>query len=209
MYCKKCGMKLSEGVKYCPKCGEVVYEEETVNIDYKKKTTFKDGIVALFNKIFLFEGRSGQAEFNYGLLFLMIVSTVLSSIAIYPTVAKEMNIINSFTINIEEIANITLEFATSRDIFNSVNLYGIAMSLIFAIFLSAPVYRRLTDIGISKKLNIVFTIIFIAGEILCGSLLYCLLPTNIYTLIVPILDVLSLGNLAVLLFCVFKRTKLE
>ena len=40
---------------------------------------------------------------------------------------------------------------TSKDILNSYNLYNIGVSLLYVIFLSAPVYRRLTDIGFDSK----------------------------------------------------------
>ena len=82
MFCKKCGKELSEDTNYCPYCGQEVEKESEDIKDTVKKVTFKDGIIALFNKIFLFSGRSGQAEFNYGLLFLMLVSMFFSHLEI-------------------------------------------------------------------------------------------------------------------------------
>ena len=156
------------------------------------------------NKIFVFDGKSSRSEFNYGLLFLMIISTVLSSL----TVSNEMtDILLEAGTNPELLESLMDQYLNSRDIFNLYNLYNIAVSLIMAIFLCAPVFRRLTDAGYNRKTTTILTIIFVVSQIACSTLLYCLLPVDIYNVVSIFLDVLSFANLAVLLICMIKKSQ--
>ena len=192
MYCRKCGQEIPNDSKFCPVCGEYLGEGY-------KRVTFKDGTMALFNKLFVFEGKSSRSEFNYGLLFLMLASMVMSLLVM----GSDINTLsdpNSMQ-SIEEMMNM---FA-SKDILNSYNLYNIGVSLLYVIFLSAPVYRRLADIGFDSKRTKIMTIAFVASQILCSSLVWCLIPTDIYNAISIVLDIVSIINLAIILMCVFRR----
>ena len=198
MYCKKCGNEIPEDSNYCPNCGASLYEEQKIY----KRVTFKDGIVALFNKLFLFEGRSSRSEFNYGYLFIILISMVLSMM----TISSELSglLLNAET---EEALYLALsEYLSSKDILSSFNLYNIAVSLVMAIFLSAPVFRRLSDCGFNRKTVTILSILFVFSQILSSSLLWCLLPTKTYTSISFILEILSYVNLFILCMCVFKKS---
>ena len=195
MICKKCGQEIPEGSKYCPFCGVCIVEEGISN------STFKDGMMALFNKLFIFEGKSSRSEFNYGLLFLMIISSIFSMFMVTPDLDSlgSSQTGNSF--------NEILNLFTSKNILDSYNLYNIGVSIVYAIFLSAPVFRRLNDIGFDIVRVKVFTILFVVSQLLCSTLLWCVLPTNIYSAISIILDLLSIANLGVLLVCIFRSGK--
>ena len=192
MYCRKCGQVIPNDSKFCPVCGEYLG-------DGYKPATFKDGTMALFNKLFVFEGKSSRSEFNYGFLFLMLVSMALSLLIMGSDINSLSNA-NSAQ-SLDEMMNMF----TSKDVFDSYNLYNIGVSLIYVIFLSAPVYRRLTDIGFSSKRTKIMTIAFVVSQLLCSSLVWCLVPTNIYNAISIVLDIFSIVNLAIILICVFRR----
>ena len=135
----------------------------------------------------------------------MIISTILSSM----TVSQEMTdiLIETGINNPEMIDTLINQYFGSRDIFNIYNLYNIAISLVMAIFLSAPVFRRLTDAGYDKKVTTILTIIFVVSQIACSTLLYCLLPVDTYAVVSYFLDILSYANLAILLICMIKKSR--
>ena len=198
VFCNRCGAEIPEGSNYCPKCGQMLGN----GFGYRKKTTFKDGIVALFNKLFLFEGKSSRSEFNYGYLFLIIISTVLAMFSVTP----EMTDIYIAAEDTAVLEQMLADYMSSKDILSSFNLYNIAVALIMAIFLCAPVYRRLTDCGFAKKIVGLLTVIFVVSQVLCSTLLWCLLPVDIYDTVSYLLEILSYANLIILLLCMFKRS---
>ncbi|MBQ8766611.1 MAG: zinc ribbon domain-containing protein, partial [Clostridia bacterium] len=85
MYCKNCGKEIPDNSVYCTYCGTLV-GESVIKGDVKpeEKITFKDAIKALFTRLFVFEGKTGQREFNFGFLFLIIISSALSMIMTMP-----------------------------------------------------------------------------------------------------------------------------
>ena len=198
MYCNKCGAEIPEGSNYCPKCGQMLGNSS----GYRKRTTFKDGVVALFNKLFLFDGKSSRSEFNYGYLFLIIISTILAMF----TVTSDITDIYMQVDDSAVLEQMLTEYMSSKDILSSFNLYNIAVALIMAIFLCAPLYRRLTDCGFSKKVVRVLTIVFVISQILCSTLLWCLLPIDVYNAVSYLLEILSYANLIILLLCMFKKS---
>lgn len=201
MYCRKCGNEIPEGSNYCPNCGEPINNlNETRS---SNKATFKEGIIALFNKLFLFEGRSSRSEFNYGFLFLVIISSVLSMFSVFPEIS---DILLQAELNPELIEQLTNEYFASKDILNSFNLYNIAVSVLMAIFLCAPVFRRLNDCGFNPKSVIILTILFVITQILCSTLLWCLLPIDLYLSLGFIFDIMSLVNSVIILICIFKKS---
>lgn len=204
MFCRKCGNQIPDDSSFCPYCGENVIKTENVySMPVVKKVTFKEAIKDLFERIFVFEGRSTRSEFNYGYLFLMIISIVVSMITIYPTMLGAMKDITSM----EEMEKILESITLSKDILSPFNLHNIGIAIITAVFLIAPVFRRLTDCNVSKKWAYVLAIIFAVSQVLCSSLLYCLLPTATYDAIYGILELLGLANSCIFICCVFVRSK--
>jgi hypothetical protein len=63
------------------------------------------------------------------------------------------------------------------------------------------------DTGKTKVFSIIAAILFVVSQMLCCGILYCLLPDGIYNSIVIILDILSIANLAIILMCVFGKTR--
>ena len=199
MYCNKCGNEIPDDSNFCPVCGNQL-KGETINVN--KKATFKDGTVALFNKLFLFEGRSSRSEFNFGYLFLIIISSVISMF----TISSELSGLLLNAGSEEALYQILNEYMSSKDILSTFNLYNIAVSLVIAIFLSAPVFRRLTDCGYNKNVVIVLTVLFVVSQILCSNLLWCLLPIGTYNSLSFIFEILSYVNLFVIIVCVFRKS---
>lgn len=207
MKCKKCGNEIFEDAKYCPYCGTKV-EEELVIKKEEKSVTFKDGIVALFSKIFLFSGKSGRSEFNFGLLFLIIISSVLSAFTITPEVLSVLNGAGSSGM-LESTTDYIIQASESKNILDPYNLYNLVVMLLYVIFLCAPVYRRLNDCGYGKKIVVLLTILFVVSEIVCSNLLWCILPENIYNIVYIFIEILSFINLFILLTCMLKKSKPE
>ena len=207
MYCRKCGNEIPDGSNYCPNCGEPVNDlNETIpssQASSSSQATFKEGIIALFNKLFLFEGRSSRSEFNYGFLFLVIISSVLSMFSVSSEIS---DILLQAELNPELIEQLINEYFASKDLLNSFNLYNIAVSVLIAIFLCAPVFRRLTDCGFTPKIVIVLSILFVMSQIICSTLLWCLLPVDIYLSLGFIFDIMSIVNTVIILICIFKKS---
>ena len=193
MICRRCGQEIPDEANFCPHCGL------NLNESTSKKATFKEGIMALFNKVFIFEGKSSRSEFNYGLLFLMLISSAFSMFIM----SSDINSLSSAdsTQNLYDM----LDMFGSKDIMDSYNLYNIGVSIVYAVFLSAPVFRRLTDIGFDKKRTTIFTVLFVVSQLLCSNILWCLLSTEVYNSISIIIEILSIINLGILLTCVFRR----
>ena len=209
MFCRKCGKELPDDSKFCPYCGmSVNLENEEINYTPSyKKITFKEAVVALFNRFFVFKGTTGQREFNYGLLFMILISMGLSMIISMPEVSEMTNEILANGMYDEAWLEDYINSMVSKDIWHYTNLYSIASAILYSIFFVAPVYRRMIDTGKSEKFAIISAILFVVSEIACCNILYCLLPDNIYNSILGVIDLLSIVNLAILLMCVFGKTK--
>ena len=208
MYCKKCGNQIPNNANFCPYCGEKIDNEEVVLEEVIKesiprKATFKESVKDLFERIFLFEGKSTRSQFNYGVLFIMLLSMVLSMVTVYPSMFDSLMAAQTY----EEIVLILTDMTVSKDILNPLNLFNIAMSALYAIFLVAPVFRRMTDCKVSKKWALTWAIVFAVSQIACSCLLYCLLPTQIYDSILGVLDILGVANSCIFIYCMFVRSK--
>ena len=205
MFCRKCGKELPDDSKFCPYCGmSVNLENEEINYTPSyKKITFKEAVVALFNRFFVFKGTTGQREFNYGLLFMILISMGLSMIISMPEVSEMTNEILANGMYDEAWLEDYINSMVSKDIWHYTNLYSIASAILYSIFFVAPVYRRMIDTGKSEKFAMISAILFVVSEIACCNILYCLLPDNIYNSILGVIDILSIVNLAILLMCVF------
>ena len=210
MYCKNCGKEIPDNSVYCTYCGTLV-GESVIKGDVKpeEKITFKDAIKALFTRLFVFEGKTGQREFNFGFLFLIIISSALSMIMTMPEanrITQEIMSSNTFD---EAILEEYINSLISRDIFHFSNLYNIGVAILYSVFLVAPVFRRMVDTGKSKQIAMLCAILFVVSELVCSNILFCLLPENIYSNIVFIIDIFSIVNLVVILMCVFGKTSPE
>ena len=209
MFCRKCGKELPDDSKFCPYCGmSVNLENEEINYTPSyKKITFKEAVVALFNRFFVFKGTTGQREFNYGLLFMILISMGLSMIISMPEVSEMTNEILANGMYDDAWLEDYINSMVSKDIWHYTNLYSIASAILYSIFFVAPVYRRMIDTGKSEKFAMISAILFVVSEIACCNILYCLLPDNIYNSILGVIDILSIINLANLLMCVFGKSK--
>ena len=204
MRCNRCGHELNDGDKFCPKCGneiEVINISENGDVITNKKETFKDGIVALFSKTFTFSGRSSRSEFNYGALFLYLVGVLISWVAIMPVVSELPE-----ASSVMEMMDIMMAELSSTDLASPINVAAFATTIMYVIFLAAPIFRRANDIFGNKSTSIAFSAVFVLGEILGSNYVITLLG-EFYNFISPFALVLSFGSLFVLLICIFRRGK--
>ena len=204
MQCKRCGREVLDDAKYCPYCGTILNEDTSEGIKIRKKATFKEGMIALFIKIFLFEGYTSRSEFNYGLVFLMIISSILSHLTVTPQILGLLD--ENSTMDMNAIFEYFESASLNKEIMNTYNLYNIGVALIMCIFLCAPVFRRLIDCGLKKNSASLLTILFVISEIVCSNLLWCILPTEIYQTILIFIEVFSYINLIVLFLCIFRKS---
>lgn len=219
MFCKHCGKEIKDGDKFCSNCGakvvedevnnwEVIDEEEVVNaFNGEKRAGFKDGIKALFSKTFSFKGTSNRSEFNFGLLFIIIITSVISMIVIYPVMYRwfEELLLSANTGNYEEMINGLDSVLLSKDLFSPYNFSSLGISLLYIIFLTAPVYRRMNDIYGKKKIATIAAIVFAVGQMIGSPLLYCLLNDNVYNIITLPIDIITLCSSIILILCIFKK----
>lgn len=197
MYCKNCGKELPEGAKYCPECGCPNLDEIKINVVRTKQITFTEAIKALFSKLFLFKGKTGRREFNYGFLFLMLINIVISIIVLTPEVGN--------ITTIEEYNEFLESMYTSTDIMSGVNIYKIACMFVFLVFLPGPIYRRFSDCGFSHRTSIIVTVVYMISEILLSPFVFCLVPVGIYNSISIFLEILSIINIVILGTCILRR----
>lgn len=194
MYCKKCGQKLHEDDKFCPNCGTFVSDTLKQEECIEKKASFKDGIKALFSKIFLYSGRSSRSEFNFGLLFLVIVSMPI----IYMIMLSNPDIFLSTEVEIEQ-AILGME-----KILDYTSLF---IGIVFSVFLSAPLYRRLTDIYMNKKISIIYTICFVLSYLFSSNIILSIFPDNILMFLDIILMLLNGFSIYILVSCMVMKKK--
>lgn len=200
MYCTNCGHKNDENANFCQQCGAPLRKTENVevkrDINRPKLVTFKDGIKALFEKIFLFKGLTSRAEFNYGLLFLMIIGVGVSSI-------MSMSLVSQVDITNPNATALLTEMLLNSEFYL---IFTLLYSLAFAIFLSAPVYRRLADLDIFGKSAVILTVIFVLGQ-LSPILQLFEQEANWFSALSTILSLVSFASTVIMLFCILKRGK--
>lgn len=200
MYCTNCGHKNDENANFCQQCGAPLRKTENVevkrDINRPKLVTFKDGIKALFEKIFLFKGLTSRAEFNYGLLFLMIIGVGVSSI-------MSMSLVSQVDITNPNATALLTEMLLNSEFYL---IFTLLYSLAFAIFLSAPVYRRLADLDIFGKSAVILTVIFVLGQ-LSPILQPFEQEANWFSALSTILSLVSFASTVLMLLCILKRGK--
>ena len=197
MYCRYCGTKLPDGARFCPECGRPAFQEVKINVVRTQQTTFGDGIKALFSKLFLFKGKSGRREFNFGLLFLFLLILGLGTIILFPEVSN--------ITSMEEYEAVLIEMISSTDITSNYNIYAIATMVLLNVFLPGPIFRRLKDFGTNSKVAIALTILFMISEIILSPIVYCLVPLDIIEKLSIVFDLVSIFNLVLLGTCMIKK----
>ena len=220
MICKKCGAVIPENSKFCPYCGTLQIEED-VQIEMAPpvkeihKVSFKEAVRSLFTKLFVFSGRTDRREFNYGLLFLIIVSFALQSVAsivlivqVWPDIMEFSNSVASgadmmAAFNKYMDALIAMSVKESNLIFSA--LVSTLTLILHVVFICAPLYRRVLDFSKSEKRAKYFTIIYVVCNLLTAELIYLIVPKGIYDIYSVVGSLLSVLCLGILLSCIFKR----
>ena len=204
MQCNRCGHELNDGDKFCPKCGypvdviEVNTEGEVVT---NKRVTFKDSVAALFSKTFTFDGKTTRREFNYTVIFLYLISMVITWIAIGPTMSELPE-----TASTAEMLEYIMNQLSSTDYSSPWNVAMLATSVMYTIFLAAPIYRRAFDIFGNKSTSTAFVAVFVLGQVLSQGIVISLMG-EFYTYLELFITILSLGSLFVLFSCMLRRSK--
>ena len=166
------------------------------NVVAKPKVTFKDGIKALFDKIFLFKGKSSRSEFNYGLLFLFLVGFGISII-------MSMSLISQIDIEDPNATNNLIDLLLTSDFYM---VFSLLYSLAFALFLSAPIYRRMCDFKVSEKAAIWLMLLFVTGQII-SNVYYLDLGEDVLNSVSIFVDLFSITSTVLLIFCMCKKSK--
>jgi uncharacterized membrane protein YhaH (DUF805 family) len=205
MFCRKCGNEIKDGDRFCAKCGEpvevidVTSDEEVVLP--RKKATFTQGIAALFSKTFSFKGTSSRSEFNYGLLFIYLISTVVSSMVITPMMS-DMETSTNF---IEIYEHMLIEMS-SPDLTSPYNVATLAITLLYVVFLTAPIFRRTMDIYNNSKKATVFSVLFAVGQIVGSNYFVALIGNGLYDALSLVFGILSIASTVVMIICIFKKS---
>lgn len=194
MNCKNCGNEINNGDKFCTYCGHPVNNEPE-----KKGATFSDGIKAVFGKTFVFSGKSSRSEFNFGLLFIYLISIAATTILSFPLI-NDMPVTTDYQVILEYF------LSTMTDPLSAMNVSSLVTTLLLVIFMTSAVYRRSNDVFEKNGISILFSIIFALGQLL-GTYHVILLFGDIYDYIIPFVDVLSFASLFVLLTCIFCKSK--
>lgn len=207
MICKSCGCEMEEEFPFCPLCGEPINVEATLKAPSKTtKTTFGSAIAALFTKMFVFKGKSIRLEFNFGLLFIYIICEEISTILIVPEMTKLMSSINFENFDPETYETMLESFFLSTNPLSVINLASIIVCLVCAIFLTAPVYRRMYDAFDSKATAIILSIVFALGQVLGSPIMY-FAGVEVYNILSPISTLLSLASTVVFGMSIFVKSK--
>ena len=201
MICKHCNKNIPDDAKYCVYCGYPVDNDETKPSN--NIVSFKQGIKALFSKFMLFNGRSTRSEFNFGLLFLLIIFQALSFFVMIPSTCNMM----MQTLTSEELMN---EAMIDMSYLNGpLNLLTSIISIVCAVFLVAPIFRRFTDCGYSKNINILFTVLFTVGQLTSFSVFVPNFGGPLYIIFDVILSLVSLVSTILLFIAMLKKSAIE
>ena len=218
MYCKHCGTQIDDEAKYCPSCGAPI-EGETPQEEFfgdsngytpkeePRKATFKEGIVDLFKRFFVFNGESTRSLFNYGILFIMLTSFAVGIFASIPVINSS---IEFFMNNMDRLASmdqtaLLAEFeAYLGDSYVIVNVITNIWSIATLLLIAAPICRRLTNIFHNQKLSYALMGIYCASGLLDSILsLFNLYSNN------PLLSLLDFVAVVIFVMCVFMRPRSE
>ena len=191
MICKKCNANIPDGSKFCACCG--------ARLEDKNKVTFKGSIKALFAKFMLFEGKTTRKEFNFGLLFIYIILQALSVFVLVPYFLDVFDL----ALSGETDPNVLLAY---DGIIHPLDLTSLVISVILSIFLVAPIYRRFNDCGIQKVKSIIFTIIFVVGQMSVFSMFIGNNNETLVNILNPILTIISYISTGLLIFAILRKS---
>lgn len=197
MICKHCGREIPDNSTYCIYCG---YKQDEVIRTVKKGSSFKSGVKALFSKFMLFEGRSSRSEFNFGLLFLLILMQVVSMFILVPYMMDMMEMMmNTQGEAIEEV--------TYSGMIDPISLMSMIISVVMSIFLAAPIYRRFNDCGFTKKIVTILTVVFLLGQL---SIFTVFIPyMGGLTMVIDLItSLLSLASSVLLFLAILRKSAL-
>lgn len=197
MICKHCGREIPDNSTYCIYCG---YKQDEVIRTVKKGSSFKSGVKALFSKFMLFEGRSSRSEFNFGLLFLLILMQVVSMFILVPYIMDMMEMMmNTQGEAIEEV--------TYSGMIDPISLMSMIISVVMSIFLAAPIYRRFNDCGFTKKIVTILTVVFLLGQL---SIFTVFIPyMGGLTMVIDLItSLLSLASSVLLFLAILRKSVL-
>lgn len=218
MRCPNCNAEIDDDAVFCTYCGakidatekaviEPIVEETTTETEEELptgKATFKEGIVALFTKIFQFKGKTRRSEFNFGLLFLILIGIVIGAVCSGQYTADVTALINQFaaeTITFEEFeAAVNALDPTNYPLY----MVGTIVSSVGGlVLLCAPLFRRINSALDSTTAAWVFTGLYIASEVVSVVSALVIIPSSIAT----VTDLVSFAGFIGLCIAVFKKDK--
>ena len=152
---------------------------------------------------YTFDGKTTRREFNYSVIFLYLISMVITWIAAGPAMTELPT-----TASTSEIMEYILNQLSSTDYSSPFNVAMLATAVVYTIFLAAPIYRRAFDIFGNKSTSTAFVVVFVLGQVLSQGIVISLMG-EFYTYLELFITFLSFGSLFVLFSCMLRRSRAQ
>ena len=110
------------------------------------------------------------------------------------------------TLNMSEMMDYILNEMSSNDLSSPIAVASFASTIMYCIFLAAPIFRRTNDIYDNTKKAKTYSIIFVLGQLL-GSPYVGTLMGSFYSTIELFCLILSIASMFVLLMCILKKSR--